>query len=186
MNFLERPQPQVVGIAQDVGLGDQRDLLAAELPGVFEGVADRPLDAAAGGYLDLVGDLVRRVLVEEPAVLAIQAFGVLADDDHVDVAGLDVGQRRRHARQQPGGPEVDVLIQLEPHLEQDLGFQDPLRDLGRAARIDPDRAEKDGIVGGQLLQGRVGEGDFVFEVVLAAEGIVGGGVGEAELSSGFL
>src|SRR3712207_8327427 len=57
--------------------------------GVLERVADGPLDAVAGGDLGLVGHFVWRALVQEPAVLAVQALGVLAGDHHIDVAGLD-------------------------------------------------------------------------------------------------
>jgi hypothetical protein len=44
------------------------------------------------------------------------------------------------------------LIQLETHLQQDFGFENALRNLGRPARIDADRAEENGIVGRQFLE----------------------------------
>ena len=112
----------------------------------------RGLDAAAGGDFDLVGHFVRRPLVKKSAVAAVQAFSVLADDDHVDIAALHVGQRRGHAGKQARRAEVDVLIQLEAHPEQDFRFEDPLGNLRAAARIDTDRAEEDGVMLSQLFQ----------------------------------
>src|SRR5206468_2963529 len=135
--------------AEDVGLGDEGDLLAVELLGVLEGVADRALDAAAGGDLDLVGDLVAGALVEEAAVAAVEALSVLADDHHVDVVRAGILQGRGDAGEQLCGTEVDVLVELEAHLEEDFSLQDAVGDLRGAARVDADGAEEDGVVGGE-------------------------------------
>ncbi len=101
-------------------------------------------------------------------------------------SGPAIAQRRGDAGQQPGGAEVDILIQLEAHLEQDFGFEDSLGNLGRSARIDADGAEKNGVVGGQFLQGRIGQGLAGFQIMFTAEGIIGGGIREVEFSGRVL
>jgi hypothetical protein len=57
--------------------------------------------------------------------------------------------------------------------------------LPRPAWIDTDGAEENGVVGGQFLESRGGKGLAGFEVVLPAEGIVRGGIGEGEPSAEF-
>ena len=86
-DFLERAPPEVV--AEDhVRLGDERELLAlgvVALLAELEGVADAAFAAAAGVEGRLRGDFVRRAFVHEALDAAVEVFGVLADDDEVDV-----------------------------------------------------------------------------------------------------
>jgi len=42
-----------------------------------------------------------------------------------NVARADILERRRDAGQQFRRTKIDVLIQLETHLEQDFGFENP-------------------------------------------------------------
>ena len=72
----------------------------------------------------------------------IFALGVLAHHPEVDVAGLSVGERRRHAGHQPHRAQIDVLIELAA--EQDE--RAPQRDVVGNFRRPADRAEIDRVV----------------------------------------
>ena len=124
-------QEQAVGELHDVGLVDGRDLLAAELTGVVEGVLDDPpraldrdrLDRDAGVVVDLAAreqalmialqlQRLGRVLLELDA--GVEVLGVLAHDDEVDVLVLRpyalVALARAYA-----GVEVQGLAQSHVH-----------------------------------------------------------------------
>jgi hypothetical protein len=72
----------------------------------------------------------------------IFAFGVFAHHPEIDVAGLAVGQRRRHARHQPHRAQVDVLVELAPELDQRAPQRNVIGNFGGPA----DRAEIDRVV----------------------------------------
>ena len=118
------------------------ELLPATL-GEVERVAHDPLHAESRVHRRLVGDLVRRALADGSAVADIRAFRALADDDEVDLAGL--GERAGHARVQLRGPQVDVVVELEPQLQQQSALD--VRVLqARVAGHSADRAEQDRVV----------------------------------------
>ncbi len=152
-HLLERPPPEVVAEGQHVGLGDQRELLAlgvVPLAGVLEGPADAAFAALAGVDGRLRGDLVGRAL--------------LAGSRRRRSTGPRCSRGRRRSRCRSGpcpasgvstpgksftGPEVDVLVEVEPQVEQQLAFEDAGRDVGMA-----DGAEQDGVELAQLVDGR--------------------------------
>ena len=111
--------------------------------GEVERVADDALDAEGGVDGCLVRDLVRRAAADRSAVADVRALGALAHDDEVDLAGL--GERTRRARVQLRRTQVDVVVELEPQLQQQ-----PALDVGvlqaRVAGHSPDRAEQDRVV----------------------------------------
>jgi hypothetical protein len=74
------------------------------------------------------------------------------------------------------------LIQFEPHLQQDFGFQDSLRNLRASARIDTDSPEQNRIMRCQFLQCRIRQSFLGLEIMLAAEGVIGGGEFEPEFT----
>jgi hypothetical protein len=53
-----------------------------------------------------------------PPMAEIFAFGILAHHPEIDVAGLAIGKRRRHAGHQPHRPQIDVLVELAAELDQ--------------------------------------------------------------------
>ena len=151
------------------------------LRGEVEGVADGALGAEARGAGDLRGDLLRRALVLEAAHAGVEALGVLADDDEVDVlrplvleGAVDVGVELDRA-------QVDVLVELEAQAEEDALLQDAGRDVGVA-----DGAEEDGVELAQLVDGAVGERFAGAQVAFAAEVVGGRLVGEAGRVGGGL
>src|SRR3954453_19952011 len=91
----------------------------------------------------LLGDELAIGIGEHPSAdRRILAFGVFSDYPEIDVARLSVGQRRWHAWHQPYRPEIDVLIELPPELDE----RSPQRNVTRNFRGPADRAEIDGVV----------------------------------------
>ena len=72
----------------------------------------------------------------------IFALGVLAHHPEIDIAGLAVGERRRHARHQPHRAQIDVLVELAPEFDQ----RAPQRNVIGDFRGPADRAEIDRVV----------------------------------------
>ncbi len=87
---------------------------------IFEGVADDALDAFARVDVFLGGDLVGRSLLEDAAGIGVNAFGVFAKHDEVDVFGLDSFQWTERGIEQAHGAHVGVEIHLEAHAQQDF------------------------------------------------------------------
>ena len=56
-----------------------------------------------------------RAGVEASAHGSVLALRVLAEDDHVDIAGFLASQRRFHARVEIGGSDADTLVKAAPH-----------------------------------------------------------------------
>src|SRR5262249_33534771 len=77
----------------------------------------------------------------------VLALGILAHHPEIDVTRLAVGERRRHARHQPDGAQIDVLVELAPEFYQRTPQRDVVRDFRRPA----DRAEIDRIVHADLF-----------------------------------
>ena len=77
----------------------------------------------------------------------IFAFGILAHHPEIDVAGLAIGERRRHARHQPHRAQIDVLVELAAEQNERAPQRNVIGHLRRPA----DRAEEDGVVAADLL-----------------------------------
>ena len=77
----------------------------------------------------------------------IFALGVLAHHPEVDVAGLAVGERRRHAGHQPHRAQIDVLVELAAEQDERAPQRDVVGDFRRPA----DRAEEDRVVLADLV-----------------------------------
>ena len=85
----------------------------------------------------------------EPPVPVYGPFGALPHHDEVDV-GIS-GQRACHTRIQPGGPQVDVVVECEADSQQ----QATLQHAAGYRRV-ADRAQQDRIVRTQLVENRIG------------------------------
>ena len=110
-------------------------MLARTRPGELERIADAPLDAHPCVHRALRGNFVRRALPQEPALARVHTFGVLADDDEVDVGVASVGRGDERA-------VVHVEIELEAHAEEDAALHDPASlARGRAHRAEEHRVE---------------------------------------------
>jgi hypothetical protein len=90
---------------------------AAPAGGELERVAEHPLDAAPRNDTRLHGYLGRQAAVRPASDSGVLAFGVLAEEEHVDVSGDATRQRARDPLQQPCGadirPEIEPLAELE-------------------------------------------------------------------------
>jgi hypothetical protein len=94
-DLFEYALPEAAGVGHGVGFVAHQHTLArraVELGvalAVFEGVADDPLDSLSCIDVLLRGDFVGSSLLEGSAGIGVNAFGVFADHDEVDVFGLD-------------------------------------------------------------------------------------------------
>ncbi len=122
----------------------------------FEGVADHALGAEPGVHRDLGGDLVRGADADRSPVAGVRALGALADDDEVNV--VVGGERRLRARVQARRTQVDVVVEREPHVQEETAFEDSGRDRRIADGAEEDRvvlADRGEIGIGQEFAGRV-------------------------------
>jgi len=94
----------------------------------------------------------------------ILALGVLAHHVEIDVAGLAVGERARHARHQPYRPQVDVLVEFAAEQQQ----RPPQRDVVGHRRRPAHRAVVDRVVAADPRLPVVGHHRAVPGVVVAA------------------
>ena len=131
---------------------------------IFEGVADHPLHALAGVDVFLHGDLVRRALLEDAAGIDVDALGVFAHHDEINVLGLDAFQRTERRVQQTHRAHVGVQVHLEAHAQQDfLGMN--IRGHARIA----ERAQQDGVeIAFQHGEAVRRDGDAVRQVAIGA------------------
>ena len=155
---VEGALPEVAREREHVGLVHEREVLARTRPGQLERVPDAPLDAHAGVHRALGGDLVGRALPQEPALARVHAFGVLADDDEVDVGVAGVGRGDERA-------VVHVEIELEAQPQQDPALHDPSALAGGGAH----RAEEHRVELADGLEVFVGEDRAVALVALPTE-----------------
>ncbi len=100
-----------------------------------EGVAHHAL-APNRVLTRLGGDLVRGADADRAAVAGVRALGALADHDEVD---LGLPQRRLDAREQLGRAQVHVVIEREPHLQQQPALEHARRDRRIADGAEQDR-----------------------------------------------
>ena len=135
------------GDGDAVRLGGGGQMLLRRLAGELEGEFQHAVDADAAHHRFLHDDLALGAGEHLAADRRIFALGVLAHHPEVDVAGLAVRERRRHAGHQPHRAQIDVLVELAA--EQDE--RAPQRDVVGHLRRPADRAEKDRVVLADLL-----------------------------------
>src|SRR5215475_3351406 len=138
----------------------------APLPRQIESVAQHTLDAAPGEYDGLLGDLVRRALLETSAPAAIFAFGIFAHTDEVDLATAFVAKRALRPGEQLDRAQVDVLVEALAYFDQHAAQADV---IGHARRI-ADRAQVDRGEILQTSQGVIVHHPPCLQVVIAAPG----------------
>ena len=114
-------------------------------------------------------DFVRRPLLQETADTGVHIFRVFADDDEVEVFRALVAKRRRDAREQLNGTQINILIEFETQAEQEALFEDA------RLHVDvPDRAQKNRAKLAQLFDFVVGDDNpAVFQVAFAANVEIG-------------
>ena len=158
LHLVEGALPEIAGEGEDVGLVHQGEVLARAALGQVEGEAHGALHAHAGVDAALGGHLVGRALPQRAALAGVGALGVLPDHDHVDVV---LGVRER--------PQVDVEVEVEPHLEEQAALDHPGRDTGGAHG-----PHEQGIKTTPLVDDLIGEHGAVPQVAGAPEVVVDG------------
>ena len=132
--------------------------------GQVEGESNRALDARAGIDRRLDRHFLGCSLARESPRADVKIFVVLADDNHVDVVGPLPLDRALDTCIKLDGPQVDVLVEVEPEAEQDSLFEDAGGDVGMA-----DGAEQDGVAAAQPLDLGVGQDLPGLQVALAPQ-----------------
>ena len=113
-------RPQLPGEGQHVGLVHQRQMLATP-PSALERVGHHTTHPEGGVQAYLGGYFVGRSDANRTTGTGVGTFGPLAHHHEIDV-GIS-GERTAHSRIQPGGPQVDVVIQLETQAQQQTSLQ---------------------------------------------------------------
>ncbi len=128
--------PHHHGVTLRVRLGDDGQELSRPRLGQAEGEPHDPLDAGAGEHRHIRRGFQRRALVHPAADAGVFALGVLAHDDPIELAAVDVAQRRRDPRQHARRPHIGVLIERLADGKPQAPQGDVVGHVGR-----PDRAE---------------------------------------------
>src|SRR5208282_6411601 len=125
-HLLEHTLPKPAGMGHGVGLVAHEHALAWAAVqfwvafGVFEGIADYPFHAFPRVNVFLHGDLIRRALFEYSSGISVNAFGIFADHNEIDVLRLDAFERAQCRIEQAHRAHVGVQIHLEAHAQQDF------------------------------------------------------------------
>ena len=120
-HFLDDAAPQAAGEDQNIVLVDQSEVVSRTGCCLFECVAHQALHAKGRVDGDLLRDLVNRALTQGSTVTGVQAFGALAHDDEINIAG--VGQRGRDARVVVRGAQIHVMVQREAELKEQAALK---------------------------------------------------------------
>ena len=159
-----------------VRLGRARDVLPRSRPREFEGVAEDPVHAAPCEHGLLRHGFLRRAFARALADGRVLAFGVLAHHPEVDVAGLPVRERRRHAGHEAHGAQVHVLLELPANRDQQAPQRHVVGNAGEAHR-----AEEDRVVMADGREAVLGHHPAVLRVIRAAPVLLVPHQGETEL-----
>ena len=115
-------------------------------------------------------------LLEDASGIGVDAFGVFAKHDEVDIFGLDSFQRAQRGIEQADRPHVGVEIHLEAHAQQNFFGVD----VGLDARI-AECADQDGVeIAAQHGESVRRDGDSVAQIAVGAPVEIGqlhGGAG---------
>ena len=105
-----------------------------------------------------------RALLEVAADAGVEALGVLAEHEHVDVRRALALERRQPLVEQPHRAQVDVEVELEAQAEQDVARVHLLGHARIAERAEQDRR----VVIAQLLDRALGQRGAVAQPALGA------------------
>lgn len=130
----------------------------------LEGELEDAVGADAGEDAFLDDHFALGAREQAAAAIGVLALGVLAHDEEIDLAGLAVLQRRRHAGHQAHRAQIDVLVEFAAELEQ--GSPQGLMVGHRGGPAD--RAEENGFVLADLRLPVVRHHLAVLGVVVAA------------------
>ena len=131
---------------------------------VLKRVADDALDTLARVDVFLDRNLVRRSLLEDSSEIAVNALGVFANHDEIEVLWFDAFERAERRIQQPHRPDIGVQVHFAAHAQQDFSCVN----IGGHARI-AEGADQDGVEiarqGGEAVRRN---GNFVGEIAVGS------------------
>ena len=169
-HFLEHTLPQSSRVGHGIRLITHEDALARTAVlllvtfAVFEGVTNHSLYAFAGVDVFLHCDLVRRALLEYAAGVNVDALGVFAHHDKINVDGFDSFQRTQRCVQQAHRAHVGIQVHLEAHAQQNF-FGVDIRGHARVA----ESTQQDGVkIAFQHSEAFGRDGDTVSQVAIGA------------------
>src|SRR5207237_7897437 len=164
-DFRECAAPEPVAEDQDVRLVGHAYAPQPALLRIGERGLEDSLHPFARIDLDLLRDFVGSALPQDATGPGVQALGVLAKDDELEVLAPLSLQRAEPVVDQDAGAQVDVQVQLEAHREEDaLGVL-----VAWNARI-ADGAEVDGgVLAAQRIHEPRREGRAIAQVPIGAE-----------------
>jgi hypothetical protein len=139
--LVEHALPERVPLAHRVALVGHADTRTTGSRGVLEGVRDDAMNARIGVELRLQSDFVVCVWLEPAAHAHVQALGVFAEDDEVDIGRAATLERTQTLVEQPDGTIVHIEVELEPCAEQDVARMAVVGHARIAERADEDRIE---------------------------------------------
>jgi len=137
--------PALENLLADLTSGDEARAEAA-VPslaalGESERIVSDTLDALACEDARVQCKAVVEIIMCESAGLDELTLGVLSDHDEVDIRRRLVPQGTLDARQQAGGPVVDVLIEALANLEGEQPGRQRVIHIGQTDRPEVDRVE---------------------------------------------
>ena len=141
-----------------------------------------PVDALTGEHAFLEHDFALGALEHPPTDRRVFPFGVLAHDDEVDVARLAIRERCRDAGHQAARPQVHVLVETAPELDQ----RSPQRHVIGNRRGPADGPVIDRLEALQLLEPVLGHHPAVKRVIVRAPVVMGEREVDAEFFRGRL
>jgi len=139
--------PERHGDGDAVRLGGGGEMLLRRLACELEGEFQHAIDADARHHRFLHHDFTLGAGEHAAANRRILAFGVLAHDPEVDIAGFAIGERRGHAGHQPHRAKIGVLIEFAAKLNERTPQRNVIGHLGRPA----DCPEEDRVMAADLL-----------------------------------
>ena len=131
---------------------------------VFKRVADDALDALTRVDVFLDRNFVRSSLLENSSEVAVNALGIFANHDEIEVFWFDAFERAKRRIQQPHRADIGVQVHLAAHAQQDF-----LRvNVGGHARI-AEGADQDGVeIPGQGSEAIRRDRNFVGEIAVGS------------------
>ena len=139
--LVEGTLPEIEGVSQHICLAAEGErLFLVTLAGHLESEPEAAFHSLAGVDGFLHRDLVWRALLHEAAAAHIQALGILADHDKVDVLRRFVRKRRGNTFIQLDRTQIDILIEGKPEVQKNA----LLKNAGFHIRMS-DRTQQDSV-----------------------------------------
>src|SRR6516162_7530198 len=158
------PLPQAVTVRQGIRLVAHAQPFQAVSPAVFEGVNEDPLHTLASVDVFLDGDFVGRIAFEVSAHADVGTFGILTENDKIDVLLAVVLQGTKPGIEQLHRPLVHVEVKPEAGTQEDVRRVLHIRHAGIAHRSDEDSVE----LPAEHVQRTLGQGNSLAQVFLCA------------------